>query len=87
MMRRFYLRDTSTLDDIVREIYPGLEDAQSALRLPRLKPEGAVEGRLLSWSDIKNLLDANKPFVIAKAGHYWTCYGYEESATVKNLLY
>ncbi|AKQ64722.1 hypothetical protein A176_001634 [Myxococcus hansupus] len=87
MMRKFYLKDKSTLEDLVREVYSGLEDEQSSLRLDRLKPKGKVEGRILSWEDIKAQLDAKKPFIVAKAGHYWVCHGYEERLAEKHLLY
>lgn len=87
MMRRFYLDDRATLEDVVSEAFPELEDAQNALRLSRLKPEGKVEGRLLTWDQIKTLIDADKPFIIAKNEHYWVCYGYEERGAAKTLLY
>ncbi|MCP3135982.1 papain-like cysteine protease family protein [Pyxidicoccus xibeiensis] len=87
MMRKFYLKDTSTLEDVVREVHPGLEDEQSSLRLARLKPQGQVEGRILSWEEIKAQLDAKKPFIIARGGHYWACYGYQERRAEKRLLY
>jgi Papain-like cysteine protease AvrRpt2 len=87
MMRKFYLNDQAAIEDVVREQFPNLEDEQNALRLSRLKPEGKVEGRLLTWDAIKTLIDADKPFIIARDGHYWVCYGYEEGGSRKSLLY
>ncbi len=87
MLRKFYVKDKSTLEDVVREVYSRLEDQQSSLRLARLQPRGKVEGRILSWEEIKAQLDAKKPFIIAKAGHYWVCHGYEERLVEKRLLY
>lgn len=88
MMRRFYLDDQSSVEDVVREMFSGLDDAQSSLRLSRLKPEGSVEGRLLTWEAIKGHIDGNRPFILARRHHYLVCYGYEEGAGgVQRLLY
>ncbi|HLT34643.1 MAG TPA: hypothetical protein VK034_00125, partial [Enhygromyxa sp.] len=89
MMRKFYLKDRSTIEDVVREMFPKLDDAQNSLRLSRLAPEGSVEGRLLSWETIKGHIDGRRPFILARQHHYLVCYGYEEGGprAVKKLLY
>lgn len=85
MMRKFYLKDKSSLEQVVAEIVPDLSNTQSALQLSRLKPALPVEGRLLTWDEIKAEIDAGRPFIIARSGHFLSCYGYEDGAGTQKL--
>jgi hypothetical protein len=86
IMRKFYLHDPATLEDVVREAFGDLTNAQNALRLQRLQPRGGVERRTLSWADVKRRITEQKPFVIGNAGHYYACYGYEQQGERQTLL-
>lgn len=86
IVRKFYVNDPATLEEVVREALGDLSNAQNALHLGRLKPRGGVERRRLSWAEIRAFIDQGKPFIIGNAGHYYVCAGYEQQGERRTLL-
>ncbi len=97
MMRKFYGGETITqcqlagnaLFDDGTDCCDGKNDAkcniEHALVLESLTVTGA-EGTKLTFDQIKDEIDNDRPFIVAKAKHYLVCYGYSEKGGTQTLI-
>lgn len=85
MMRKFYLDDPKTLDEVVHEALGNDSNRQHSLVLSRLQPRSGGEGLLLEFEDVRNLIDDDKPFIIASGSHYYVCFGYREQGSKQDM--
>lgn len=90
MMRRYFLNEDIEPPAIVREQYPseiGAEpDERGSLRLIGLQYDPGQDVTL-SWSQIKEELDHDRPFIFGSRGHYYVATGYVEQGPRKRLRY
>jgi hypothetical protein len=87
MMREFYAGEHIKQKDIVRDHLGNTSDQQGPLKLTGLTYQNRGQGVVLTWEQIKNEIDNDRPFIIASGVHYMVCTGYTEQGADRKLLY